>query len=169
MHSSRPPRGGSSPAALPALLRASHLFGLALGSAFGRLREAGATAARLFERAEESALLLRMTREAAGILAARLDKVPERQRPHYPPEQQFRILRIRSFLGLSQRETAVMFRVSTETIARWETETTSIDGEAESPLPRFGIQMRRTPRGRRGVRVNRACRAFAGKDDGSPG
>ena len=101
MHSSRPPRGGSSPAALPALLRASHLFGLALGSAFGRLREAGATAARLFERAEESALLLRMTREAAGILAARWDKVPERQRPHYPPEQRFRILRIRSFLGLS--------------------------------------------------------------------
>src|SRR5450830_775663 len=40
MHSSRPPRGGSSPAALPALLRASHLLGLALGSAFGRLGEA---------------------------------------------------------------------------------------------------------------------------------
>jgi hypothetical protein len=63
MHSSRPPRGGSSSAALPALLRASHLFGLALGSALGRLRESGVTAARLFERAEESALLLRMMRE----------------------------------------------------------------------------------------------------------
>jgi hypothetical protein len=62
-----------------ALLRASHLLGLALGSAFGRLRESGATAARLFERAEESALLLRMMREAAGILGARWDKVPERQ------------------------------------------------------------------------------------------
>jgi transposase InsO family protein/DNA-binding XRE family transcriptional regulator len=136
MHSSRPPRSGSSPAALPALLRASHLFGLALGSALGKLRESGATAARLFERAEESALLLRMMREAAGILGARWDKVPERQRPHYPPEQRFRILRIRSFLGLSQRETAEMFRVSTETIARWETETTSTDGEAESPAPR---------------------------------
>jgi hypothetical protein len=63
MHSSRPLRDGSSPAALPALLHASHLFGLALGSALGKLRESGATAARLFERAEESALLLRMTRE----------------------------------------------------------------------------------------------------------
>src|ERR1039457_5280646 len=134
MHSSRPPRGGSSPAALPALLRATHLLGLALGSAFGRLRESGATAARLFERAEESALLLRMTREAAGILGARWDKVPERQRPHYGPEQRFRILRIRSFLGLSQRETADMFRVSVETIARWETETASVDGEDERPL-----------------------------------
>ena len=123
MHSSRPPRGGSSPAALPALLRATHLLGLALGSALGRLRESGATAARMFERAEESALLLRMAREAAAILGARWDKVPERQRPHYGPEQRFRILRIRSFLGLSQRETAAMFRVSAETIARWEMET----------------------------------------------
>ena len=87
----------------------------------------------MFERAEESALLLRMTREAAGILGARWDKVPERQRPHYGPEQRFRILRIRSFLGLSQRETAEMFRVSTETIARWETETTNAD-EAPRPL-----------------------------------
>jgi hypothetical protein len=50
MHSSRPP-GGGSPSALPALLRATHLFGLALGSAFGRLRESGATAAKMFERA----------------------------------------------------------------------------------------------------------------------
>src|SRR5450756_2158549 len=138
MRSSRPPRGGSpghavggrplAPAALPALLRATHLLGLALGSALGRLRESGATAARLFGRAEESTLLLRMTREAAAILGARWDKVPERHRPHYVPEQRFRILRIRSFFGLSQRETGEMFRVSTETIARWEMEATGADG-----------------------------------------
>src|SRR5450759_1220586 len=134
MHTSRPPRGGSSPAALPALLRASHLLGLALGSALGRLRESGATAARLFGRAEESTLLLRMTREAAAILGARWDKVPERHRPHYVPEQRFRILRIRSFFGLSQRETGEMFRVSTETIARWELEATGVDREVARPL-----------------------------------
>jgi DNA-binding transcriptional regulator YiaG len=87
----------------------------------------GVSAAKMFERAEEQALLLRMMREAAEILGTRWDKVPERQRPHYPPEQRFRILRIRSFLGLSQRETAAMFRVSPETIARWEIETTSAD------------------------------------------
>ncbi len=146
MRSIRPPRSdspdcvapGCSPdlPALPALLRASHLFGLALASALGKLRESGATAARLFERAEESALLLRMTREAAAILGARWDKVPERHRPHYVPEQRFRILRIRSFLGLSQRETAEMFRVATDTITRWEMETTSADGEAPRPAPR---------------------------------
>jgi DNA-binding transcriptional regulator YiaG len=135
MRTPRPPQGASLPTALPALLRATHLLGLALGSALGRLRESGATAARLFERAEDSALLLRMTREAAEILGARWDKVPERQRPHYVPEQRFRILRTRSFLGLSQSETAEMFRVSPETIARWEMET-SADGEAPSPTPR---------------------------------
>ena len=73
-------------------------------------------------------------REAAGILGERWDKVPERPRPHYAPEQRFRILRIRSFLGLSQRETAEMFRVSKDTIARWEMETTSADGEIAHPL-----------------------------------
>ena len=73
MRSFRPPRSGSPPAALPALLRATHLLGLALGSPFGRLRESGATAARLFESAEEGALLLRMTRDrgpkGAGVRA----------------------------------------------------------------------------------------------------
>ena len=135
MRSSRPPRGGL-PAAFPALLRATHLLGLALGSALGRLRDSGVTAARMFERAEEQALLLRMMREAAAILGVRWDKVPERQRPHYGPEQRFRILRIRSFLGLSQREAAAMFRVSVETIARWETEATRPEGEAPRPAPR---------------------------------
>jgi hypothetical protein len=144
MRSFRPPQDGSPGhavggrshdlAALPTLLRATHLFGLALGSAFGRLRESSVTAAKLFERTEENALLLRMMREAAGILGARWDKVPERHRPHYAPGQRFRILRIRGFLGLSQRETAEMFRVSTETIARCEMETTTAVGGIAHPL-----------------------------------
>ncbi len=46
MRSFRPPRGGSSlPAALPALLRATHFFGLALGSALGKLRDSDVTTA----------------------------------------------------------------------------------------------------------------------------
>lgn len=120
--------------ALPALRRATQLLGLALGSALGRLREAGATSAQLFARAEESALLLRMAREAAEILGARWDKVPERHRPHYQPEQRYRILRIRSLLGLSQRETARLFRVSIETIARWEADAAAGDRPSSRPL-----------------------------------
>src|ERR1019366_5133013 len=84
MRTSRPPQGASPPAALPALLRATHLFGLALGSALGKLRDSGVTAARMFETAE-------------------------------------------------------MFRVSPETIARWEMETTSTDGEAPRCRGAMGI------------------------------
>ncbi len=164
MHSSRPPRGGSSLAALPALLRASHLFGLALGSALGRLQESGVTAARLFERAEESALLLRMMREAAGILGARWDKVPERHRPHYAPEQRFRILRIRSFLGISQRETAEMFRVSTETIARWEVEAMGADREVARPLVSTDPPVRRFADVVRAVVKTMELAGFGGND-----
>jgi len=164
MRTSRPPQGASPPAALPALLRATHLFGLALGSALGKLRDSGVTAARMFERAEESALLLRMTREAAGILGARWDKVPERHRPHYSPEQRFRILRIRSFLGLSQRETAEMFRVSPETIARWEMETTSTDGEAPRPLVTPNPPVRRFADVARAVVKTMELAGFGGND-----
>jgi transposase InsO family protein/DNA-binding XRE family transcriptional regulator len=151
-------------AALPALLRATHLLGLAIGSAFGRLRESGATAARLFERAEEHALLLRMTREAAGILGARWDKVPERHRPHYEPEQRFRILRIRSFLGLSQRETAEMFRVSKETIARWEMEATGADREVARPLVATDPPVRRFADVVRAVVKTMELAGFGGND-----
>jgi hypothetical protein len=48
MRTSRPPQGASPPTALPALLRATHLFGLALGSALGKLRDSGVTTARMF-------------------------------------------------------------------------------------------------------------------------
>jgi DNA-binding transcriptional regulator YiaG len=174
MRSFWPPRGGSPGhtlggrshdlAALPALLRATHLFGLALGSALGRLRESGATAAKLFEKAEESALLLRMMREAAGILGARSDKVPERRRPHYEPEQRFRILRIRSLLGLSQRETAGMFRVSKETIARWEMETaTAVVGIAR-PLVASSPPVRRFADVVRAVVKTMELAGFGGND-----
>jgi DNA-binding transcriptional regulator YiaG len=76
-----------------------------------------------------------MAREAAEILGTRWDKVSERHRPHYKPEEWFRILRIRSLLGLSQRETAEIFRVSTETIARWETKASGVEGEAGAGRP----------------------------------
>ena len=71
MRTSRPQRGGSpgqavgvgSPVltALPALLCASHLLGLAFGSALGKLRDSGVTAAKMFERAEEQASALEIS------------------------------------------------------------------------------------------------------------
>ncbi|MBK9064713.1 MAG: hypothetical protein IPL89_16210 [Acidobacteria bacterium] len=152
------------PAALPALLHATHLLGLALGSALGKLRDSGATAAKMFEKAEENALLLRMMREAMGILGERWDKVPDRNRPHYEPEQRFRILRIRSFLGLSQRETAEMFRVSVETIARWEIEATSDDDQAARPLVATQPPVRRFADVVRAVVKTMELAGFGGND-----
>src|ERR1039458_9587066 len=64
-----------------------------------------------------------------------MKQMPEAERPHYGPEQRFRPMRIRSLLGLSQRETAAMFRVSVETIARWEMEAMSPDGDDPTPRP----------------------------------
>jgi hypothetical protein len=105
-----------------------------------------------------------MAREAAGILGARWDKVPERHRPHYPPEQRFRILRIRSFLGLSQRETAAMFRVSVETVARWEVETTNPDEEATRPLVTPNPPVRRFADVVRAVVKTMELAGFGGND-----
>jgi transposase InsO family protein len=172
MRSFRPPRSPThavpsrslDPAALPALLRATHLLGLALGSALGQLRDTGVTAARMFERTEESALLFRMMREAAGILGARWDKVPERQRPHYGPEQRYRILRIRSFLGLSQREAAAMFRVSVETVARWEMEAMNPGGECPRPLVAPNPPVRRFADVVRAVVKTMELAGFGGND-----
>jgi transposase InsO family protein/DNA-binding transcriptional regulator YiaG len=163
MRSFRPPQGSSPPAAFPALLRATHLLGLALGSSLGKLRDAGVTAARMFAKAEEQALLFRMMREAAEILGTRWDKVPERQRPHYAPEQRFRILRIRSFLGLSQCETAEMFRVSTETIARWEVEA-GTDREVARPLIAPKLPVRRFADVVRAVVKTMELAGFGGND-----
>jgi transposase InsO family protein/DNA-binding XRE family transcriptional regulator len=105
-----------------------------------------------------------MTREAAAILGARWDKVPERHRPHYVPEQRFRILRIRSFLGLSQRETAAMFRVSPETIARWEMETASADNETARPLVAPNPPVRRFADVVRAVVKTMELSGFGGND-----
>jgi hypothetical protein len=104
MRSFRPPWGGSpghavggrllDPAALPALLHASHLLGLVLGSALGRLRESGSTAARLFERAEESCS------GAMGI--ARLQRLAGATAPCQPPDPPKR--RASSTISRSRRE-----------------------------------------------------------------
>ena len=58
--------------------------------------------------------------ETAQILGSRLDRVPERQRPHCTPEERARILRVKHLLSLSSAETARLFRLATATLGRWE-------------------------------------------------
>ena len=58
-------------------------------------------------------------REELRIKDARLGRIPNRQRPHYPPELRLAILALRAACGWSIAETARRFLLSPQTIAEW--------------------------------------------------
>ncbi|HEX9723331.1 MAG TPA: hypothetical protein VGC53_03525 [Vicinamibacteria bacterium] len=103
--------------------KATELLGYATGLRLAELRDSGEPLQICFSRAEENALYARLYREAFDILAERWQKLPERRRPHHTAEQRYRILRLQDLLVLSNRETARLFSVSANTIARWHEET----------------------------------------------
>ena len=108
--------------ALRALMKATHLLGLALAGRLREYRDGRDPALDRFAQIQEQILHASLLREALDVLGSRWDKLPERQRPHYSPEARFRILRLRALLALSAVETARTFRVSTGTVLRWESE-----------------------------------------------
>jgi transposase InsO family protein len=108
--------------ALRAVLKASHILGLVMGRRIGELRDSGDPLLRSAAQNTALAALLGASREATEILAERWDKVPERHRPHYTPEQRYRILRVKDSLSLSLADCALLFRVSPTSISRWRTE-----------------------------------------------
>jgi hypothetical protein len=57
-----------------------------------------------------------------ALLQARLQKVPDRHRPHYSPAARFEILEIRHLMAWNQARTAEQFLVATNTIANWDPE-----------------------------------------------
>jgi len=130
--------------ALRALMKATHLLGLALGERLRRYRDSGDSCLDRFAQLQEEMLHAALLRETADILATRWDKLPERQRPHYSPEARFRILRVRTLLALSADEAAHTFRVSSGTILRWEREAQSAPDR-----PTVGSLVKPTPPVRR--------------------
>jgi transposase InsO family protein len=108
--------------ALHALMKATHLLGLALAERLRHYRDSGDPVLDRFARLQEQVLHVECLREVIDIHGSRWDKLPERQRPHYTPEARFRILRLRNLLALSADETARLFRVSTNTVLRWDEE-----------------------------------------------
>jgi transposase InsO family protein len=108
--------------ALGALMKATHLLGLALAERLRQYREFGDPVLDRFAQAQEQHLHVALLRESLEIQGSRWDKIPERQRPHFTPEARWRILRLKMLLALSADETARTFRVSTTTILRWEQE-----------------------------------------------
>lgn len=111
--------------ALTALRRATSLLGLAIGTRIGELRYSDDPMLNAAAKVEAQAVLLRLHEELRDIVAARWDKVPARHRPHYTPEQRFRILRAKELLALSRSEVARIVRVEPDTIAHWEAERAS--------------------------------------------
>jgi putative transposase len=129
------------------------------------MRESDLPHNRLGAKLEEQTLRIHALEEANSILAARWEKIPDRQRPHYTPELRFRILRLKGLLSLTQKEAARMFALSINTIARW-------DAEAESSPPgdTVGSLVKPTPPVRRFADVVRhavqamALLGFGGND-----
>jgi transposase InsO family protein/DNA-binding transcriptional regulator YiaG len=125
-------------AALRALLKAHRLLSLALAQRLAELRDCDDPLQAACAEAQAGALLAHLLREALELLGDRMDKLPERRRPHYTPTQRFRILRLRQLAGLSQEETARLFRVSQGTVVRWEVEAnpdSQTVGSTVTPIP----------------------------------
>jgi transposase InsO family protein len=103
--------------ALRVLLRAHRLLGLLLAHRLAEMRAQDDPLQRAQGEVQASDILSEALREAVSLLGDRLDKLPERRRPHYSPSARFRILRLRHLLGLDQHDAAALFRVSAGTIA----------------------------------------------------
>jgi len=118
-----------APDALRALIKATRLLGLACGTQLAQYRNSGEPLQAAFADVQRLALVARCYEAISRILAERWQKVPERRRPHYTPQLRFQILELKSLLGLSQKETAQLFAISRNTVARWEEEVAANPGQ----------------------------------------
>ena len=134
--------------ALRALLKAYSLLATALGLRLAELRESGMPDAQRFARMHELSWQLPAALSAARVLGERWAKIPERHRPHYCPEQRFEILRVKSVLVLSAKETAHLFALSPGTVHRWAAELLSAQ-QADPEVCSIGKKLQPTPPVRR--------------------
>jgi transposase InsO family protein len=112
--------GANEKLALGAAFAAAHLLGLAAGILLRRLRATHDPLAVALAQARESEIKALLWARAAEILAGRFDKLHERRRPFFTPQQRFQILEIQSLLGWAADQTARTFRVCKNTILNWE-------------------------------------------------
>jgi len=117
------------PDALRALIKATRLLGLSLGTQLAQYRNSGEPLQMAFADVRRLVLVARGYETASRIVGERWQKVPERRRPHYTPQLRFQILELKSLLGLSQKETAQLFAISTNTVGRWEQEVATNPGK----------------------------------------
>jgi transposase InsO family protein len=105
-----------------ALVEAHSLLGFLLGYRLIDLRAEDDPLRVAQATIEELAARLGAFEELVALLGERWDKIADRRRPHYTPEQRYRIVRLRRVLHLSVRDIARVIRVSTDTVYEWDRE-----------------------------------------------
>jgi len=113
---------GADRALLATMLRAMELLGRLVGTQLAVMRNTGEPVQVLAAQVTAQTVVVGAWRQACEIMAARWDRVPPRERPHYTPEQRFRILEVQRTLGLSAKRTARLFVLDPSTVARWSAE-----------------------------------------------
>ncbi|MGE0455589.1 MAG: DDE-type integrase/transposase/recombinase [Vicinamibacteria bacterium] len=145
----RTPARADEQVALRATLDATHLLGLAAGAHLRELRASDDPLMLAKARCDEATLKARIAWQIVEILASRVGKIPERQRPYYSPAQRFAILEIRSLLGWSREQAAGVFLVCPNTVSNWEqaadpeTRTVGVTVAPVPPIRRFQDSVRR--------------------------
>ena len=120
------------PRAARALWKGIQLLSLAFAQRLSDLRADEEPLVKARGEIEEKSLIVALLWDVIAILCERLDRIPDRNRPHYSPTARFRILRIKRLLNLSADETAKLFRISTGTIERWQGEMTRADDDTRT-------------------------------------
>ena len=134
-----------------AFLQATQDLTLCGAAAWERMRQGGTTAEKLHVELQHTRLLLREARHHAEILAARLERVGPRRRPHYSPPLRFRILEHRKKYLLTVEETARRFLVTPQTIYNWidemrrDPDATTVGSKIVPvpPVKRYALAVRR--------------------------
>ena len=120
--------------ALRAALTAAHLLGLAAGCLLRDLRGQNDPLAEALAQLKEADLRARLAWQIVDLLGSRLDKIPDRHRPHFTPTQRFQILEIKNLLGWNRDLAARVFRVCANTISNWEKQADSTSGTVGSTV-----------------------------------
>ena len=105
--------------AVRTLFKAYRCLALILGQRVAELRHSEDRYQRAVAAHQAGLILIAHLRDANRLLGSRLARLPERRRPFYTPVERFQILTLKEQMGLTNEESAQLFRVSPGTISRW--------------------------------------------------
>ncbi len=131
------------PKAVRTLFKAYRCLALILGQRVAELRHSQDRYQQAVAAHQADLVLIAHLRDANRLLGSRLARLPERRRPFYTPVERFWILSLKEQMGLTNEESAQLFRLSPGTISRWmsdadpETETVGSLVRPTPPIRRY--------------------------------